>query len=67
VDDELDEDLQAAGMDDDDSGDGGSPTHKRIPTWEEAVNMLIDANMASRANSPDRGDRGRGRGRGRGR
>jgi ribonuclease E len=67
ADDEPDEDLQAVGMDDDDSGDGGSPSHKKIPTWEEAVNLLIDANMASRANSPDRGDRGRGRGRGRGR
>jgi hypothetical protein len=54
-------------MDDDDSADGGSPSHKKIPTWEEAVNLLIDTNMAARANSPDRGDRGRGRGRGRGR
>jgi hypothetical protein len=54
-------------MDDDEPGESGSPSHKKIPTWEEAVNMLIDANMASRANNPDRGDRGRGRGRGRGR
>jgi hypothetical protein len=67
TDDEPDEDLQAVGMDDDDSVDGGSPTHRKIPTWDEAVNLLIDANMAARANSPDRGDRGRGRGRGRGR
>jgi ribonuclease E len=42
---------------------GDVPTHKKIPTWEEAVNILIDANMAARGNA-DR-DRGRGRGRGR--
>jgi hypothetical protein len=29
--------------------------------------LLIDANMATRSNGPERGDRGRGRGRGRGR
>jgi hypothetical protein len=47
----------------------GAPTHKRIPTWDEAVGLLIEANMAARANSPEResyrGGRGRG-GRGRG-
>jgi ribonuclease E len=43
---------------------GEGPTHKKIPTWEEAVNILIETNMAARAASPDR-DRGRGRGRGR--
>jgi hypothetical protein len=47
---------------------GGYPSHKKIPTWDEAVGVMIDANMASRASNPDR-DRGRGgggRGRGRG-
>lgn len=67
ADEEIDEDLQAAAIDDDENGEGGAPTHKKIPTWEEAVNLLIDANMATRASNPDRGDRGRGRGRGRGR
>jgi hypothetical protein len=42
----------------------GHPIHKKIPTWEEAVGVLVEANMASRANSPDRPHRGRGRGRG---
>lgn len=40
------------------------PAHKKIPTWEDAVRILIDANMAARASQPDRGrDRGYGRGR----
>jgi hypothetical protein len=53
---------------DDDHGserDGGHPVHKKIPTWEEAIGVLVDANMAARANSPDRPHRGGGR-RGRG-
>jgi hypothetical protein len=53
----------------------GHPTHKKIPTWEEAVGILIEANMAARADRPDRdrdrgrggGGRGRGGGGGRGR
>jgi hypothetical protein len=40
--------------------EGGYPVHKKIPTWEDAVGILIDANMAARANSPDRHRRGRG-------
>jgi hypothetical protein len=39
----------------------GHPTHKKIPTWEEAVGILVEANMAARADRPDR-DRGRGGG-----
>jgi hypothetical protein len=38
---------------------GHHPTHKKIPTWEEAVGILVEANMAARADRPDR-DRGRG-------
>ena len=66
-DDEIDDDLslETDDADEGDEGRGGDvPTHKKIPTWNEAVGILIDANMASRANSPDR-DHGRGRGRGR--
>jgi hypothetical protein len=51
-----------------DDAASGAPTHKKIPTWEEAVGILIDANMTARANNPDRDrDRGRGGGGGRGR
>lgn len=57
-------DLRDELDDDDDEHTPGQPAHKKIPTWQEAVNVLIDANMASRASSPDRGHRGRG-GRGR--
>lgn len=65
ADDEIDEELSAE-MDEADEGRGGDvPTHKKIPTWEEAVNILIDANMANRGPERDRGY-GRGRGRGRG-
>jgi hypothetical protein len=66
ADQEIDDELRDE-MDEEDEGHGGDlPTHKQIPTWDEAVGILIDANMASRNNNPDR-DRGRGRGRGRGR
>jgi len=62
ADDEIDDELSAE-IDEADEGRGGDvPTHKKIPTWEEAVNILIDANMANRG--PER-DRGYGRGRGR--
>jgi hypothetical protein len=63
ADQELDDELSGE-LDVGDESQGGVPTHKKIPTWDEAVGILIDANMATRANSPDR-DRGRGRGRGR--
>jgi hypothetical protein len=57
--------------DEDDSEQTLGVSHKKIPTWEEAVNVLIDANMSQRAANPDRprggGSGGRGRGRGRGR
>jgi hypothetical protein len=49
--------------------------HTKIPTWQETVGALIEANMASRSRDRGHGDRGhggrdqggRGRGRGRGR
>ena len=51
------------GLADEDLGDHegelGHTGHKKIPTWQDAVAILIDANMAARTNSPDRGHRGR--------
>ena len=44
-----------------DEGGGEHSIHRRIPTWQEAVGLLVDANMASRAANPERGG-GRGRG-----
>jgi hypothetical protein len=41
-------------------GGGDVPTHKKIPTWQEAVGLLIEANLAARGADRDRG-RGRGR------
>jgi hypothetical protein len=44
------------------SGDGFA--HKKIPTWLETVEVMIDANMANRSSRDDRGWRGGGGGRG---
>jgi hypothetical protein len=47
--------------------------HRGIPTWDEAIGMIIGANMEARARNPSgssggqRGRRGHGRGRGHGR
>jgi hypothetical protein len=64
----ADEALEHDDLGGDDEEVGGYSTHKKIPTWDEAVGVMIDANMASRASHPDRDrDRGRGGGGGRGR
>jgi hypothetical protein len=73
------EDAEAGliGADDDDQEDDGDEdskraAHKNIPTWAEAIGVMVETNMQSRKNSPQRPgsprdrDRGRGRGRGRG-
>jgi hypothetical protein len=39
--------------------------HRKIPTWDEAVGVVISANLEARAKNPGNGPRGRGRGRGR--
>jgi hypothetical protein len=50
--------------DDDDLIEPGE--HKGIPTWHEAIGVVVGANLDARARSPQqRGGRGRG-GRGRG-
>jgi hypothetical protein len=36
----------------DDELDGERPAHRKIPTWEEAVGLVISVNMESRAKSP---------------
>ncbi|MCG8584994.1 MAG: hypothetical protein MI757_09810, partial [Pirellulales bacterium] len=41
------------------------PKHRNIPTWPEAIGMIVDSNLESRSKSPS-AERGRGRGRGRG-
>jgi hypothetical protein len=45
------------------------PSHRGIPSWEETIGVIVNANMESRAKNPNAGGRqgGRGRGRGRGR
>lgn len=73
----ADDDLADVQADDDANGDGESddaemrPSHRAIPSWQEAVGMIVAGNMESRAKNPHAGSqrpRGRGgRGRGRGR
>jgi hypothetical protein len=59
------------GDDDDEEGGAVRSSHKNIPTWADAIGVLVETNMQSRKNSPqrpssgrERGGRGRGRGRG---
>lgn len=73
----ADDDLAEVQADDDANGDGEPddaemrPSHRAIPSWQEAVGMIVAGNMESRAKNPHAGSqraRGRGgRGRGRGR
>jgi hypothetical protein len=39
--------------------------HRKIPTWQEAMESIIATNMESRARNPGGGSRGRSRGRSR--
>lgn len=69
-DDDGDEDSVAGpgtrlGDDDDHDGHLDKNSHRAIPSWQDAIGMIVAVNMEARAKSP-RGDRPRGRGRGRG-
>jgi ribonuclease E len=49
---------------DDDADSGGdAPRHRNIPTWPEAIGLIVDTNLAARSKSPS-AVRGRSRGRG---
>ena len=66
---ETDDDAEDDSAADDDSEKGASSRNRnrKFPTWDEAVGIVIDANMESRAKQPSGGSRGaRNRGRGRG-
>lgn len=66
--DDLEGDLEDEGEDhfDDDEDEGGGERlrlkHKRIPTWQQAVDAILATNMESRTKNPG-GGAGRGRGR----
>ena len=68
--DDHDEHVESHLEDDHDSGEDLHQIHKGIPTWDEAVGHVINANMESRARNPNPqgghrgGHRGGGRGRG---
>lgn len=63
-DDDLEEDL----LDDDDSPSTGGrrPSHRNLPTWDEAIGVIVDTNLAQRSKSPSRQNSGSSRSRGRG-
>jgi hypothetical protein len=57
------EGLEGEGEGDED-GDGkpGKLSHRAIPTWEQAIGLMVATNMESRAKNPGAGKpRGRGR------
>ncbi len=62
LEDEADDHLE----DDEEDEEGGSDRlrlkHKKIPTWEQAIDAIVAVNMESRAKNPG-GGAGRGRGR----
>jgi hypothetical protein len=50
-------------VDDDDSDPSSSrrrPSHRNITTWQDAVGVIVAANIESRAKSPQNGSPGRG-------
>jgi hypothetical protein len=57
VDDSDDDDAHEPGLD--------KNSHRAIPSWQDAVGMIVAVNMEARAKSP-RASQPRGRGRGRG-
>jgi ribonuclease E len=46
-------------------GEGQRPSHRAIPTWGEAIGLIVDGNIERRKKSGGGQARGRGRGRGR--
>jgi len=68
----AEEDATSDGSDDDDAdiestSDGSEnqkSKHRKIPTWEEAISAVVQANIDSRSKSSGGGRRGRGRGKG---
>ena len=40
------------------------PSHRNLPTWSEAIGVIVDANLQLHAKSPNKSQSSRGRGRG---
>jgi len=63
--DDLEDDADEQFDDEDEEEDGGERLrlkHKKIPTWQQAIDAILATNMESRAKNPGGGG-GRGRGR----
>ncbi len=67
-DDEDDEEDDSHADDDGESSStGGSrTTHRNLPTWDEAIGVIVDTNLAQRSKSPAKQSTGSSRGRSRG-
>ncbi|HEX6963834.1 MAG TPA: hypothetical protein VF175_18345 [Lacipirellula sp.] len=69
-DDDQDEEASSGGDEEDETSGAARESHKNIPTWSDAISVMVEVNLQSRKNAPSRpsGPRERGRGgRGRGR
>lgn len=60
-----DGELEDTELGEDDAPRRGRQRHRNIPTWSEAIGMIVDANLEQRAKSPSKPQSSRG-GRGRG-
>ncbi|QEG35345.1 hypothetical protein [Bythopirellula goksoeyrii] len=67
-DDDDDDDLDDELLDDDGSpsATGSRPSHRNLPTWDEAIGVIVDTNLSQRSKQPARQSSGSSRGRGRG-
>lgn len=64
---DLTVDSESEAVDKDPAAVGGSSsrsTHRNLPTWDEAVGVVVEANLAQRAKSSSKQNASRGRGRG---
>lgn len=60
---EEDVDIDDEELDDDEDDDSsGKRAHRNIPSWEDAVGMIISTNVESRSKRPQNPNRGRHRG-----
>jgi hypothetical protein len=62
-DDDTDDDLDA---EDGDSEEGGRASHRNLPTWNDAIGVIVEGNLAQRSKAPAKQQGAPARGRGRG-
>jgi len=60
--DDADVEPQPADHDDEDDAKADKLSHRAVPTWEEAIGLMISKNLDARAKNPNAGNSARGRG-----